>query len=165
MRIARNRVLSGNFVGPASRRDGVQTGNAAVTKSRSKITVVKLRCPLIPGPDNSIPRLNNRLQVEAGGGTRWKLIWPRSKIVRPVNILACTPVTNGSRMRIRPSPSPSSNKRTPHRQFLSWVRATPVHQIERERDNATEISRINPLATVGAYRRLEILRLWYWERL
>ena len=23
----------------------------------------------------------------------------------------------------------------------------------------------NPLATVGAYRRLEILRLWYWERL
>ena len=24
---------------------------------------------------------------------------------------------------------------------------------------------INPLATVGAYRRLEILRLWYWERL
>ena len=25
--------------------------------------------------------------------------------------------------------------------------------------------RFNPLATVGAYRRLEILRLWYWERL
>ena len=23
----------------------------------------------------------------------------------------------------------------------------------------------NPLATVGAYRRLEILRLWYWQRL
>ena len=24
---------------------------------------------------------------------------------------------------------------------------------------------LNPLATVGAYRRLEILHLWYWERL
>ena len=42
-------------------------------------------------------------------------------------------------------------------QFISkWTNRTPK-EIE-------EYS-VNPLATVDAYRRLEILRLWYWERL
>ena len=36
---------------------------------------------------------------------------------------------------------------------------------EWARTYARLASVLNPLATVGAYRRLEILRLWYWERL
>lgn len=114
---------------PVISLDGVQTGNHGGYEIKIQNKRREATRSLIPtGQFN--PKIKQSITIWSGG-SRSKLIWPPSKIATPptlVNILSCILVTNRPR---RPLVVVARNKRTLHRQFSLWVRATMlrVHQI------------------------------------